>query len=215
MVVVPTVALVHKERNILTSIRLACEAAGFAVRTFGDGESALESLTAVPADIGIIGRSMPRLSGPDLFARLRQSTPMPVIFLSSFGEDLADQVQGADDYLFTCCSHKLLVSRVHAVLRRHRRNGLVVDSAHCRCTWRQARVYLNMPEFLILEALARRGVHTRFALMAAAYGPDLDMDADLIDHHIAAMQNKFRDIDPSTKVIECVSGVAYRLGRWV
>ena len=85
----PTVALVHKERNLVTSIGLAFEIAGFDVRTYHDGRSALDALSAAPADIGILGRTLPGLYGPQLFVRLRKSPNMPVIFLSSHGDDLA------------------------------------------------------------------------------------------------------------------------------
>ena len=40
-----TIALVDDERNILTSLRMALEAEGYKVRTYGDGVSALEALT--------------------------------------------------------------------------------------------------------------------------------------------------------------------------
>ena len=210
----PTIALVHEERNVLTSIGIAFEAAGFDVRSYDDGQAALEALSAAPADIGILGRSLPRLYGPDLFVRLRKSTRMPVIFLSSHGDDLADEVQGADDYLATGCPSSLLVDRARMILRRGRDDGLVVDSVLRQCVWRRTRVYLNMPEFLMIEAMAKSGVCTRFALMEAAYGPEVAMDERVVDDHIAAMQRKFRRIDASVDMIEAVSGVAYRLGTW-
>jgi two-component system response regulator ChvI len=211
----PTIALVHKERNLLTSIGIAFEAAGFEVRTYDDGQAALEALSAAPADIGILGRTLPRLYGPDLFVRLRKSTRMPVIFLSSHGDDLADEVQGADDYLATGVSSALLVDRARMILRRGRDDGLVLDSDRRQCIWRRTRVYLNMPEFLMIEAMAKNGVCTRFALMEAAYGPAVEMDEEVVDGHIAAMQRKFRRVDASVVVIEPISGVAYRLGKWV
>ena len=193
---------------------IAFEAEGFLVSTYCDGQSAFEELALAPADLGIFGRSMPKLSGPDLFRQLRKITAMPVIFLSSYAAELTEEIQGADDYLPTGCSQRLLVDRAHAVLRLHRRDGLIVDSTSCSCSWRQQRVYLNMPEFLIIEAIARNGICTRIALMEAAYGPSIEMDEALIDGHVAAMRRKFQQIDGSIEVIEIVCGVAYRLSKW-
>lgn len=210
----PTIALVHKERNILTSLELAFQAAGFDVRTYSDGVSAYAALSIRPTDVAILGRSMPGLYGPDLFRRLRQLNRMPVIFLSSYGADLEDEAPGAEDYLAVGCSLRILVERVDVVL--HGGTGrLRIDSAQCVCTWRRQRLYLSMPEFLMLELLATKGVHTRFALMAAAYGEVIEMDEKLVDSHVAAIERRFREIDPNVRAIECACKVAYRLGHCV
>ena len=58
-----TIALVDDERNILTSLRMALEAEGYKVRTYGDGVSALEALAEEPADLGIFDIKMPRMDG--------------------------------------------------------------------------------------------------------------------------------------------------------
>jgi two-component system, OmpR family, response regulator ChvI len=210
----PTIALVHKERNILASVALAFEAAGFQVRLYSDGTSAFEALSASPADIAILGRSMPGLYGPELFYRLRRLTRMPVIFLSSYGADLADEAPGAEDYLAVGCSHRILVERANAIL--HGGTGrLCIDPMHRVCTWQRQRLHLNMPEFLMLELLARGGVHTRFALMEAAYGAQIDMDEKVVDAHVASIERRFRGIDAAAKPIERISKVAYRLGKAV
>jgi two-component system, OmpR family, response regulator ChvI len=210
----PSIALVHKERNIRASIELAFSAEGYAVQSYGDGASAYAALAESPTDIAVIGRSMPGLYGPDLFRRLRRLHKMPVIFLSSYGADLADEAPGAEDYLFVGCSLRVLVERVDVVL-----NGgtgrLRVDSTYCVCRWRRQRLFLNMPEFLMLELLATKGVHTRFALMAAAYGEAIEMDEKVVDAHVASIHRRFREVDPGINAIECVSKVAYRLGKGV
>src|SRR5262245_31753322 len=115
----PSIALVHPERNILSSLGLAFEAEGFDVRTYCDGIQALDALSDAPADIAILGRRLPRLPGPDLFRQLRYFTAMPVIFVSSLGPDLAEQAPDADDYLETPFSLRLVVERARTVLRRH------------------------------------------------------------------------------------------------
>src|SRR5262249_3138823 len=150
----------------------------FEVQTYGDGMAALEALSDAPTDAAILGRRLPRLHGPDLFRQLRHFTSMPVLFLSSLGEDLAEQAPGADEYLSTPFSLRMVVDRVKAALKRHeiaRREPirppvilsgkLMIEPASRRCHWGLERIYLNMPEFLILEALADSQVHTRFSLM--------------------------------------------------
>ncbi|MEM9029890.1 MAG: response regulator, partial [Pseudomonadota bacterium] len=83
-----SVALVDDERNILTALSLALEAEGFRVRTYNDGAAALDGLLEEPADLGIFDIKMPRMDGMELLRRVRQTTDMPVIFLTSKDEEI-------------------------------------------------------------------------------------------------------------------------------
>ena len=111
-----TVAIVNDERNILISLRMALEAAGYEVRTYSDGLSALEALMAQPADLAILNGHMPRMHGVELFRRLRQLSDMPVIFLSAHAEEiesqLADSAMTAEDFVELPFSQRRLVERV-------------------------------------------------------------------------------------------------------
>jgi two-component system response regulator ChvI len=209
----PTIGIVHQERSIIVALGLAFESAGFSARRYFDSGSALDRLSQWPADIAIIGRTLRPICGPELFRRLRLVSEMPVIFLSSRGEALQAEAPGADDYVATPFSLRLLVERTRTVLRRRELNGLHIESGRCRCFWRGRRIYLTMPEFLMLEALGDRGVWTRLALMEAAYGPDLDMEADVVDDHIGGLRRKLRAAGAADHAVEMVGGVAYRLSR--
>jgi len=117
----PTVALVDDDRNILTSVQMALEAEGFAVRTYSDGTAALEGLASKPCDIGVFDIKMPRMDGMELLRRLRQTSDMPVIFLTSKDDEIDELFGlklGADDYIKKPFSQRLLIERLRAVLRR-------------------------------------------------------------------------------------------------
>jgi len=88
-----TIALVDDDRNILTSVSMTLEQEGYAVRTFTDGESALQALNAKPVDLAVLDIKMPRMDGMELLQRLRQRTQMPVIFLTSKDEEV-DELMG-------------------------------------------------------------------------------------------------------------------------
>ena len=97
-----TIALVDDDRNILTSVQMTLEQEGFNVRTFTDGESALQGLTAKPVDLAVLDIKMPRMDGMELLQRLRQRSTMPVIFLTSKDEEVDELMglrMGADDYI--------------------------------------------------------------------------------------------------------------------
>jgi two-component system response regulator ChvI len=224
----PTIALVDDDRNILTSVGMALEAEGLAVRTYSDGTSALAALTAQPADLAVLDVKMPRMDGMELLQKLRRVTDMPVIFLTSKDEEI-DEVLGlklgADDYIRKPFSQRLLIERIRAILRRAEgrasaptsdkvmvRGKLVMDPGRHSCTWDDKPVTLTVTEFLILQALATRPGHvkTRDQLMDAAYDDQVYVDDRTIDSHIKRLRKKFREIDNNFSGIETLYGIGYR-----
>ena len=227
-----TIALVDDDRNILTSVAMALEAEGFAVRTFTDGAEALRGMTANPVDLAILDIKMPRMDGMELLDRLRKQSRVPVIFLTS-KDDEVDEVlglrMGADDYIKKPFSQRLLIERIRALLRRESaardgvaggpsaesiilRGELMLDPARHLCTWKGQTVDLTVTEFLLLKALASRPGHVknRDQLMDAAYGESIYVDDRTIDSHIKRLRKKFKAVDTDFAEIETLYGVGYR-----
>ena len=170
-----TIALVDDDRNILTSVSMTLEQEGFTVRTYTDGESALQGITARPVDLAVLDVKMPRMDGMELLQRLRQRTSLPVIFLTSKDEEV-DEVMGlrlgADDYITKPFSQRLLLERIRALLRRNEtsraegsgatptgvmtRGELVLDETKHQCLWKGKDIQLTVTEFLLVKALATR-----------------------------------------------------------
>jgi len=225
-----TIALVDDDRNILTSVQMALEAEGFAVRTYTDGAEALRGLTANPVDLAILDIKMPRMDGMELLERLRRQTDLPVIFLTSKDDEVDELMglrMGADDYIKKPFSQRLLIERIRALLRRETiardggaspagesltRGDLTLDSARHLCTWKGQPVDLTVTEFLLLKSLASRPGHvkSRDQLMDAAYGEHIYVDDRTIDSHIKRLRKKFRVLDGEFAQIETLYGVGYR-----
>ena len=233
-----SIALVDDDRNILTSVSIALQAEGFAVRVYSDGETALKALGETPADLAVLDVKMPRMDGMELLRRLREKTAMPVIFLTSKDEELDEALglaMGADDYIGKPFSQRLLIARIRAILRRTDnratppgdgeagqppaerivRGRLAMDPARHRVEWDGRDVTLTVTEFLILDALAQRSgfVKSRDQLMDAAYQDDVYVDDRTIDSHIKRLRRKFRATDPEFKAIETLYGVGYRFSE--
>ena len=226
-----TIALVDDDRNILTSVSIALEAEGYHVRAYADGTEAYDALQADPADLVVIDIKMPRMDGMELLNRLRRSSDVPAIFLTS-KEDELDEVlglkMGADDYVRKPFSQRLLIERIGAVLRRADlgagrgreggsetaiiRGQLVLDPARHLCTWRRESVDLTVTEFLILQALATRPGHvkSRDQLMDAAYDDHVYVDDRTIDSHIKRLRKKIKAVDADFAGIETLYGLGYR-----
>src|SRR5438105_5327361 len=117
----PTIALVDDDRNILTSVSIALEAEGYRIMTYTDGASALDGFRTSQPDLAILDIKMPRMDGMETLRRLRQKSDLPVIFLTSKDEEIDELFglkMGADDFIRKPFSQRLLVERVKAVLRR-------------------------------------------------------------------------------------------------
>jgi len=228
----PTIALVDDDRNILTSVSMVLEAEGYRIMTYTDGASALEGFKSSPPDLAILDIKMPRMDGMETLRRLRQTSAVPVIFLTSKNEEIDELFglkMGADDFIRKPFSQRLLVEHVKAVLRRYackdstetkeadaakvlERGQLRIDPERHTCTWKDQRVTLTVTEFLILQALATRPgvVKSRNALMDAAYDDQVYVDDRTIDSHIKRLRKKFKQAEDSFDMIETLYGVGYR-----
>ena len=231
------ITLVDDDENIVTSVSLALESHGHAVKAYFDGATGLASLENDPPDLAILDVKMPRMDGMEVLRRLRRTSDLPVIILTSKDEEI-DEILGfnlgADDYIHKPFSQRLLIERVKAVLRRAgrgedegvagpataaevsaraiKRGKLTLDPARHDCLWDGRPVKLTVTEFLLLQSLAQRPgfVKSRDNLMDAAYEDQVYVDDRTIDSHIKRMRKKFREVDPEFDAIETLYGVGYR-----
>jgi len=230
------ITLVDDDENIVTSVSLALESHGHTVTAYYDGASGLAALEADPPDLAILDVKMPRMDGMEVLRRLRRTTDVPVIILTSKDEEI-DEILGfnlgADDYMHKPFSQRLLLERVKAILRRAgavddegpaippagepgsraiKRGKLTLDPARHDCLWEGKPVKLTVTEFLLLQSLAQRPgfVKSRDNLMDAAYDDQVYVDDRTIDSHIKRMRKKFREVDNTFDAIETLYGVGYR-----
>ena len=228
------IALVDDDRNILTSVSIALQAEGFVTRVYTDGDTALKAFADNQPDLGVFDIKMPRMDGMELLRRVRETSAMPVIFLTSKDDELDEALglaMGADDYISKPFSQRLLIARIRALLRRQdlakgrasseqdqpeqqliERGRLTMDPARHKVIWDGKDVTLTVTEFLILEALAQRPgvVKSRNQLLDIAYQDDVYVDDRTIDSHIKRIRRKFRTSDPAFDAIETLYGVGYR-----
>lgn len=223
-----TIALVDDDRNILTSVTMTLEAEGFKVKTYSDGAEALRGLTAQPPDLVVLDIKMPRMDGMEVLQRLRKSSAIPVIFLTSKDDEVDELLglrMGADDYITKPVSTRLLVERIRALIRRREltdgrdeaepiieRGPLRLDPSRHECSWKDQKLKLTVTEFLLLKSLALRPGHikSRRQLMDAAYGENIHVDDRTIDSHVKRLRAKFKAADPDFALIETLYGVGYR-----
>jgi len=228
------IALVDDDRNILTSVSIALQAEGFVTRVYTDPTVALKAIGENAPDLAVLDIKMPQMDGMELLRRVRETSAMPVIFLTSRDDELDEALglaMGADDYISKPFSQRLLIARIRAILRRQElarseatadqsqpeqplleRGRLTMDPARHKVRWDGKDVILTVTEFLILEALAQRPgvVKSRNQLLDIAYHDDVYVDDRTIDSHIKRIRRKFRSVNPEFDAIETLYGVGYR-----
>lgn len=223
-----TVALIDDDRALLDTMRDVLQADGLAVLAYDDGAQALEALRQNPADVVVLDIRMPGIDGYELLARLRKDSSVPVIFLTTQDDELDEVLglrMGADDYITKPVSHRLLLARIHALLRRGElahgrsesariveRGELRLDPSRHECSWGSRPLKLTVTEFLLLTSLVQRPgqIKSRKQLVEAAYGEDGHGDERTIDSHVKRLRAKFKAIDPDFNLIETLYGVGYR-----
>jgi DNA-binding response OmpR family regulator len=225
-----TVLVVDDEPKIVEVVREYLEHAGFAVRTAGDGRTALERARALGPDLVILDLGLPGLDGLDVALELRRVSRVPVIMLTARGDEV-DRVLGlelgADDYLVKPFSPRELVARVRAVLRRVDerdmstddaplvRGEVVVDPARRRVTVEGRPVELTPTEFDLVLHLARQPgrVFTRTQLLTAIHGVAVEAYERAVDAHVKNIRRKLEPDPRRPRYVLTAHGVGYRFAE--
>tara|TARA_Y100000590_G_scaffold450797_1_gene591099 strand:- start:363 stop:1067 length:705 start_codon:yes stop_codon:yes gene_type:complete len=230
------VFLIDDDKNILTSVSMLLETEGYKVKTFTDGESGLEAILENNPDIAIVDIKMPRLDGIELLKKLRKTSDMPVIFLTSKDTEIDELLGlkvGADDYITKPFSQKILVERIRILIKRDElkntkkknkiddKNSLKVgnillDTEKYMCKWKNKSVNLTVTEFLLIKSLVKNigAVKSREQLIISAFGEDKEnIDDRAIDHHFKRIRKKFKNIDNNFNSIVTVYGGGYKFSE--
>lgn len=224
------VLLVDDDSHIRQVLAFAFGKAGVATIEAGDGEEALAMVAAQAPDLVVLDINMPRMDGLEVCRRLRATSMVPILFLSSRDEDI-DRILGielgADDYVVKPFSPREVVARVGAILRRTASRpaepapaeqaltiGLLsLDTAGWQAQWAGQEVALTVTEFSLLAvvAAAPRRIFSREQLIDRLHGPGFAVTDRTIDSHIRNLRRKFAQVG-GHDVIETRAGVGYRLG---
>ena len=223
------VLVVDDDPHIRQLLAFAFEKAGLEVREAADGEEALAQVARAAPDLVVLDINMPRMDGLEVCRRLRATSDVPVLFLSSRDEEF-DRVLGielgADDYVVKPFSPREVVARANAIMRRSAPRAPLIDPAATlshgllsldregwTAHWAGAEVALTVSEFNLLKALAaaQGRILSRDQLIDQIHGPGFAITDRTIDSHIRNLRRKFAEAG-GHDVVETKAGVGYRLG---
>ncbi len=208
------------------------EATGFMLRREGfevlearDGLEGLEQFERQGADIVLLDLMMPGMPGTEVCRQLRQKGSPGIIMVTARDSEVDKVVGleiGADDYVTKPFSHRELVARIRAVLRRGPETELVpdvieaqgvrVDVERHEVTVDGEPVRLALKEFDLLGVLVRNAgkVMTRSQLIERIWGADYVGDTKTLDVHIKRLRSKIEHDPAHPERLNTVRGVGYK-----
>ena len=162
-------------------------------------------------DLIILDVMMPGLSGYKTCARIRETSNVPILFLTARGMDTDLTLgfsAGGDDYLSKPFSNAELLSRVKALLRRYHVYGgkeETVDGRELSLTELEYRLLRLMMEH-------RGKIFSAENLYESVWGePYFSVSANTVMVHIRKLRAKIEDDPQNPRIVKTVWGKGYRV----
>ncbi len=221
------ILVVDDEPRLVTFMRVNLEAEGCRVISADNGRKALEKVREDMPDAVLLDIMMPGLDGYETLRRLREFSAVPVVILTAKDEE-EDRIRGlelgADDYIGKPFSHRELVSRLRAVLRRHYvmptqavsttriDDRLTVDFDRREVLVNSERISLRPTEYRLLYHLVQNAgfVMPHETLLAKVWGPEYRDESHYLRLYVTYLRQKIEEDPASPRYILTERGVGYR-----
>ena len=217
-----TVLVVDDESRMRKLIKDFLMQKGYSILEAGDGEEALQVFTENQNKINLIllDVMMPKLDGWSVLRQIRQSSKVPIIMLTARGEEqdeLFGFELGVDEYISKPFSHKILVARVEAILKRTNPEakelkdygGIVIDAEGRTVTVDGKQIEMSLREYELLKYLLDNEniALSRDKILNNVWNYDYYGDSRTIDSHIKKIRHK---LGKKGKYIQTIRGIGYK-----
>ena len=228
----PRMLIVEDDAAMRDMVSYAITEEGMEVEAVADGESALEVFSSSgPFDLVILDVMLPGIDGVTVCKELTSKSDVPVIMLTARDDETSVVVGlevGADDYITKPFSHRELVSRVRAILRRRRIDarasseqkrlefpGLVIDLTRRQVVAQGTLMELTAAQFNILTLLASRPgrVYGRGQIMATVWGTEFSGDSRAADMQIRNIREKIEPDLKNPRYVLTVRAMGYKFAE--
>ena len=224
------ILIADDEPDIRNLIKISLEENGYTALTAQNGKEAWEILTGQDVHLAILDVMMPLMDGFNLLRKIRETSTVPVIFLTARTDDM-DKVLGlglgADDYLAKPFSIVELMARVGAQLRRsndYQRPGdkaaavitygdLAIDKEKC-CAFKNGEpIQLGAKEYRLLLHFMENPerVFTKRQLYQAVWDEEYYFDDNTVMVHISRIRSRIEADPQKPRYLKTIRGIGYKL----
>jgi two-component system, OmpR family, KDP operon response regulator KdpE len=220
-----TILVVDDEPAIRRLLRTSLTAQGYRIVEAETAAAALAEIKNYPPDVVILDLGRPDRDGLDVVAAVRQTSAVPIVVLSSRGDEHAKVEAlelGADDYVTKPFGMAELVARIRAALRHRlqahgeepvfRSGDLAVDLVRRIVRVKDIETKLSPKEYDILRELVTHAgkVLTHKHLLREVWGPATS-DVQYLRIYIRQLRQKLEPDPERPMLILTEPGVGYRL----
>ena len=220
------VLVVEDEESISDPLSYMLRREGFEVSVAETGPDGLREFDRTGADVVLLDLMLPGLSGTEVCRALRQKSNVAIIILTARDSEVDKVVGlelGADDYVTKPFSHRELLARIRAVLRRGAEPeellSPTIEAGPVRLDVDRHTVAVNgetvalpLKEFDLLELLLRNAgrVLTRGQLIDRIWGSDYVGDTKTLDVHVKRLRAKIEPDPANPRYLLTVRGLGYK-----
>lgn len=205
---------------------------GYEVFEAGDGFEAIEIFQKEDIHICLFDIMMPGFDGISLMRKIRESSNIPIIFLTARGyevDKVSGLIMGADDYIVKPFGMAELLARIAVQARRVKftgRSGLgrmnentmvcreiEYNKATGRITKRGEELKLNTKEYLLLQYLIENKgmLLTKKQIYNAVWNEEFMYDDNTVMVYISRVRNKIEDNPKQPEYLITYKGLGYKL----
>lgn len=227
------ILITDDEKEIRKIVRLLLESRGHEVVEAAEGEEAVAVLmNNSDVDLCIMDIMMPRMSGIEAVNKIRNFSPVPVLFLTAKSMDADKEAaygSGGDDYLVKPFGATELLMKVDALTRRYnhyKAKGDTMDNViklsfgvminpETREVFKRGELLdirdKEMDLLLYLAANRGRAIGVE-ELYASVWGEmPLPSSSNTVTVHMLTLRRKLEDVPSSPKIVRTVWGKGYQI----
>lgn len=217
------ILLVDDEPDILEIVGYNLVMEGYQIFTASNGKEAIKTAIKEVPDLIIMDVMMPEMDGMETCENIRRIPALNhviITFLTARNEDYSQMAgfdAGADDYITKPIKPKLLVSKVKALLRRLKEEGvnnetlnvggIEINREEYKIIKDNLEMALPRKEFELFYLLASKPgkVFKREEILDKIWGNDVIVGGRTIDVHIRKLREKIGD-----SFFKTIKGVGYK-----
>lgn len=219
------ILIIEDEASYREATGFMLEKEGFEVIAADNGADGLALFDRQGADLVLLDLMMPGMPGVEVCRQLRNRGNVGIVMVTARDSEVDKVVGlelGADDYVTKPFSHRELVARIRAVLRRGQDQVLlpeVVEGSGVRLDVERHQVYVDgvevhlaLREFELLELLLRNAgrVMTRGQLIDRVWGSNYVGDTKTLDVHVKRLRSKIERDPSAPERLVTVRGLGYK-----